>query len=611
MGYASSLNARIEALVHESVLGDPFERALHRTIIATRLLTSLLVIAAAPIYLVLRGIPQPWVVCCFCWLLLPLASVVLLSRTGRLAPAQAIASFSVIGFAFTLGSEGGALAAAAFAWLMLAPMEAAFSLDERLAVWVGAAAVCAAGAILASHGVWSQPSGAGVRIELALLVAPAVAYGARAASWGLDLLSKRSRMERTGAARLDSLSEALGDLVTHHDRSGAVLFASRDAEALFELPPRELMGRGFFERVHVADRPAFLTVIADAADSARTVTATLRLRVPSVNGARAEGAGPTFAWVEMRARQFAPVMDGGQTNVVAVVRDVTAIKQHERQIEEARIEAERAAAWKDRFLANISHELRTPLNGIIGFSEMLCSEELAPRNPAKQREYAEIIHSSGQHLLSVVNSILDMSKIDAGRFDILPEPFELAPLIDSCCDIVSLKAQSACVEIVKLCPPNFPELVADKRACKQVLINLLSNAVKFTGAGGRVTIGARAEGNSILLFVSDTGIGIGARDLPLVGDAFFQARSSYDRPYEGTGLGLSVVRGLVGLHGGSITLESAPGEGTSITVRLPRDGRAAKTSLAASPAKIEVIARIAKTDYNCTPTAMPMVKKIA
>jgi two-component system, cell cycle sensor histidine kinase DivJ len=610
VSHASSLSARIGALVHESACSDPIARSLHKSLIATKLLSSLVLIAAAPIYLSLRGVPEPWVACCFGWLLLPLASAAFLSRTGRLAPAQAIAATSFIGFAVTLGAGGGALSAAAFAWLVLVPVEAAISLNGRLVAWGSVAAFCAAVGLVALQGPWGAPAPSDIQLQLALLVAPAVAYCALIVSWGLKLYRKRARRERLGAARLHSLSDALGDLVTHHDRTGAVLFASGEAEALFGIAPRDLMGRGFFERVHVGDRPAFLTAVADAADCARTVSVTLRLRVSSSGGhADRTSEQPSFAWVEFRARRFDADTEPGQAKVVAVARDVTALKRHEREIEEARLEAERAAAWKDRFLANISHELRTPLNGIIGFSEMLCSEELAPRDPAKQREYAQIIHSSGQHLLSVVNSILDMSKIEAGRFDILPEPFEIAPLIDSCCDIVRLKAQENRVDLLKAYSAGLPELVADKRACKQILINLLSNAVKFTKAGGRVTVGARAEGNSIILYVADTGIGIGDGDLGQVGSAFFQARSAYDRPYEGTGLGLSVVRGLVGLHAGAILLESAPGMGTCVTVRLPRDGRAAHSTSPAQPAVIEVVQRTPRHDL--TTPILPMVKKIA
>lgn len=248
-----------------------------------------------------------------------------------------------------------------------------------------------------------------------IFVAPAVAYATVLAHAGIRLHNLGREEWRRGAARYRNLAEAVGDLVLRHDRGGAVIFASHESEALFGLPSRELMGRGFFERVHVADRPAFLKTIAEAAGSNETVTATLRVR-------RAAGSGdgqcdPIFVWVEMRARQQRGEDDGA---VVTVVRDVTLAKLHEEEIECARLEALRASAWKGRFLANVSHELRTPLNAIIGFSELLGNEELCPRDVSKQREYAGIIHASGQHLLSVVNSLLDISKIEAGSFDILP-----------------------------------------------------------------------------------------------------------------------------------------------------------------------------------------------
>jgi cell cycle sensor histidine kinase DivJ len=607
VSYASSVSARIEALVHESAFADPVAFSLHKGIIAIRLLASCVVFAAAPLYLSARGVPETWVIVAFCWLQLPLVSVAVLSRSGSLVLAQAIAAFSLLGFAVTLGLGGGGLAAGAFVCLALAPMEAAFSRNARLAAGVGAISVLAAIVLVLAPGSSALASTPDVRLELILLTTPALIYGAAVAFWSLELLRRRERLEKMGAARLFSLSEALGDLVLHHDRSGAVLWLSRECETLFKLAGRDLMGRGFFERVHVADRPAFLTVIADAADSELTKTATLRLRISHPSDSDDRYEEPAFAWVELRARRIGPSAGSADLHVVAVVRDVTALKRHENELEEARREAEMASAWKDRFLANISHELRTPLNGIIGFSEILCTTELAPKDPAKRLEYAQIIHTSGQHLLSVVNSILDMSKIEAGRFEILSEPFEVTPLIESCCDMVRLKAQEGGVHLLQNCPSNLPELVADKRACKQILINLLSNAVKFTQAGGRVTVGARAEGNAIVLYVSDTGIGIGETDLSRVGDAFFQARSAYDRPFEGTGLGLSVVRGLVGLHGGTIVLESEPGEGTCVTIRMPRDGLGACPS--APTARIDVIRRKPRRTQDIVSPVS--VKKIA
>jgi cell cycle sensor histidine kinase DivJ len=190
---------------------------------------------------------------------------------------------------------------------------------------------------------------------------------------------------------------------------------------------------------------------------------------------------------------------------------------------------------------------------------------------AKRLDYARLIHDSGNHLLSVVNLVLDMSKIESGNFILTPEPFALAPVVRNCCDLLTLKASDAGLDVVLRLPADLPELNADKRALKQILLNLLSNAVKFTDRGGRITISARGEGTFVFLTVADTGIGIAKDDLARLGDPFFQARAAYDRPYDGTGLGLSIVKGLVNLHGGTMTIESEVGVGTAVTIRLPVD----------------------------------------
>ena len=271
--------------------------------------------------------------------------------------------------------------------------------------------------------------------------------------------------------------------------------------------------------------------------------------------------------------------------------------------------AAEASDWRQRLLANVSHELRTPLNAIIGFSEMLANIDLSPKDPERQREYARIINASGQHLLSVVNTILDMSKIESGVFAIEPEHFDLAALIDFSCDLVKLKAQEKNIELLAACAP-MGEIVADKRSCKQILLNLLSNAVKFTPEGGRVTVSARKEGGCVVVNVSDTGIGVTSAELQRLGDPFYQARATYDRPYEGAGLGLSIVRGLVALHGGAISFASAPNEGASVTVRLPFDCRDAKRADALS-ARIETVSRHDGAQKAHSLHSHHQVKKIA
>jgi cell cycle sensor histidine kinase DivJ len=257
------------------------------------------------------------------------------------------------------------------------------------------------------------------------------------------------------------------------------------------------------------------------------------------------------------------------------MRDITERKSQEQALEHARAEADQANAAKVKFLANMSHELRTPLNAIIGFSDMLINEELMRLDAPRRREYAKLINDSGMHLLSVVNGILDMSKMETGDFEISPEPFGPAQVIGNCCDILALKARECGLDLTIRLPADLPEITADKRAFKQILLNLISNAVKFTDRGGRVTVGATIAAGDIIVAVEDTGIGISDEDLPHIGRPFFQARAAYDRRHDGTGLGLSIVQGLVALHGGEVNIASRLGEGTRVTVRLPLNCEAA------------------------------------
>jgi cell cycle sensor histidine kinase DivJ len=225
---------------------------------------------------------------------------------------------------------------------------------------------------------------------------------------------------------------------------------------------------------------------------------------------------------------------------------------------------------------------------------MLMNEERMRLDGPRRREYAKLIHDSGTHLLSVVNGILDMSKMETGDFEISPEPFAPAQVIGNCCDILALKARESGLALIMRLPPELPEIVADKRAFKQILLNLISNAVKFTDRDGRVTVSAAAEAGGIVIAVEDTGIGIGADDLAQVGRPFFQARAAYDRRHDGTGLGLSIVQGLVALHGGEIDIASRLGEGTRVTVRLPLDCEAVRPA----PREARAAANVARPSFD-------------
>ncbi len=306
-------------------------------------------------------------------------------------------------------------------------------------------------------------------------------YGGLLAAWSARMGEMRDRSARASIAAYRELTETVGDLVIQLDRTGAVTDFITDPANAFRPGRRDLLGRGLFERILVADRPAFLKAVSDGMRAEQIAQAEFRLRVEREAKRETDDfAGPRYICVEMRAHRSR----AAEGAVMAILRDVTPMKEARAAAQEAREASELANAWRERFLANVSHELRTPLNAIIGFSEMLNNPAMAPKDPARQREYAGIIHQSGQHLLSLVNTILDVSKMETGNFEIQPEPFDLGGLIDFCTDVVKLKAAEKNIALTRACLPQIGDIVADKRACKQILLNLLSNAIKFTQEGG-------------------------------------------------------------------------------------------------------------------------------
>jgi two-component system cell cycle sensor histidine kinase PleC len=235
----------------------------------------------------------------------------------------------------------------------------------------------------------------------------------------------------------------------------------------------------------------------------------------------------------------------------------------------AREHAEAASRAKSQFLANMSHELRTPLNAILGFSEMITSRIFAAK-PEKHYEYAGLIHDSGFHLLTLINDILDLAKIEAGSWTLRESELDLAEIVAESCAMVQPRADSGGCELRVAIDAHLPYVHGDERALKQILLNLLSNAVKFTPRGGRVTVFARREADgTVVLGVTDTGVGIAIEDQERVFQNFGQGRHDVVTADKGTGLGLPIVKGLVEAHGGSIALVSEVGEGTTVTIHLP------------------------------------------
>jgi len=557
----------LDALLHPSARYDALTRARHRAFIAPRLIGSLAAFAAFPVYLAMRGAPSALEVVAFAWLIAPILLAWFLSRTGRYEGAHVLSSLALAGPVMMVALFTGGIESFAAIWLVVVPLEAALSASRRVVAFaVALALTCATLLIMLGHFDWlpaadSDPALHGMMMGFG--VASATLYAAGLA-FGAESLARTSvSLLNVEEDRYRLLARHMSDVVSRHRKNGAVQFISPAAEAVLGTSAAGLLGHGLFDRVHVADRPAYLTALADSAHGGEGRSVEFRLRRDG------KGHSSDFVWVEMRCRPLEQGAASADGEVVAVMRDVTDRKMQEQAVQEARAAAERADASKSRFLATMSHELRTPLNAVIGFSEMIMQEDLLMLDARRRKEYAQLIHDSGQHLLSVVNGILDMSKMESGTFELAPEPFAPRPALVNCCNLLALKARESGIDLVTRAPDDLPEITGDPRAFKQIVLNLVANAIKFTERGGAVTASAAVEGSRLVLRVTDTGVGIAAEDLKRVGDPFFQAGKTYQRRHEGTGLGLSIVKSLVALHGGEMNVQSRVGEGTTVAVALP------------------------------------------
>ncbi len=564
----------LDALLHPSARSDALASARHRVFIALRLVGSLIAFATFPVYLVVRGAPSDVEVVAFAWLVTPILVAYFLSRTGRYEAAQMLSSLSLAMLVTFVAINSGGMRSFAMIWLLLVPFEAVLCASRRAVVFAVALVIGVVAAMLALHGLGQIGSGpasdstglllAGFGVLAAALYAAAIVVGAQA------LARASGAMLNMEEERYRLLAHHIGDVISRHRRDGTVLFVSPAVEALLGVAPVQLLGHRLFDRVHVADRPAFLTALSDAARGSDGASVEFRIRRDPA--AADDAAGLQFIWIEMRCRPLVTADAGTRaTNVevVAVMRDITERKTQEQALEAAHREAERANDAKARFLATVSHELRTPLNAIIGFSDMLVQDGVIVLDPARRKEYARLINQSGQHLLSVVNGILDVSKLESGSFELAREPFAAQEMLINCCDLLALKARESGVDLVTFAPDDLPQIDADPRAFRQIVINLVSNAIKFTERGGAVNVALGAEHGRLILRVSDTGVGIASDDMAHIGDPFFQVDNTYRRRHEGTGLGLSIVKSLVAMHGGEMTLRSRLGEGTTVTIALP------------------------------------------
>nr|WP_274611056.1 PAS domain-containing sensor histidine kinase [Rhodovibrio sodomensis] len=360
---------------------------------------------------------------------------------------------------------------------------------------------------------------------------------------------------------MDDISRLVSDWIWEIDRNLRVASVSPRVMEALGYHPMELIGRPFSE-VLGPDLP-ITAPVAQAHARARPF--------------RDHEIQLTDRWGHARSFRLSglPVFcpaSGRFEGYRGTAQDVTELRAREAALLEAKNAAEEANRTKSEFLAQMSHELRTPLNAILGFSEIMQREALGPIGTPQYREYAHDIATSATHLSQMINDVLDVAKLEAGKFQIYEDAVRPQDLVERALRIVHQRAEDGAVTLSRGGPGDDVSLIADSQKLLQILLNLLSNAIKFTPAGGRVALHAGVDGDGAYrLSVSDTGIGMSAEDQRIALSPFGQVDSSLSRRYEGTGLGLPLSKALIELHGGRLEIDSVPDAGTTVHVILPAD----------------------------------------
>ena len=432
----------------------------------------------------------------------------------------------------------------------LMPLAAAIALGGPRRLAQGAALsvlTLALMAIAQVMGLAAQAPALSIGFSLGLFGLASLLFGL-----GGGIMLDRRRMARSleseiiGRHALEAILSSQPQLVLWLNTTGRVSAAYGEAPDGIDL--FQLRREGLHTLAGPSHWPDILFVLSEAADR-RGGDVTFPL------------AGTEGVWLNLEARELAG------SGVVATLRDVTAQREHLADLERARQDAESLNVGKSRFLANMSHELRTPLNAIMGFSDIMRAR-LFGALPGKYVEYADLIHDAGSHLLDLINDVLDMSKIEAARYELHIERLDAREPVSAALRLMRVQADDVGVKLRGVLPSEGIEVDADRRAIKQIGLNLISNALKFTPRGGLVTVTLTRLAGALELSVTDTGVGIARADLERLGRPFEQAGDAGQQA-KGTGLGLSLVRAFAELHGGEMSIESRLGEGTAVTVRMP------------------------------------------
>lgn len=382
----------------------------------------------------------------------------------------------------------------------------------------------------------------------------------RAEEARIDAIRSKHQVEKLLAEAIESSSEGV---VVYDDQDRFVVANSRYLEFYPDLADMHRPGVKYEDVLRASVERGQTCQVLPGMDPEEFIRDRLAsFRNPSEPIIRCMAGG---RWMQFSERRT----PGG--GLISVQTDITALKRRESELIDSKDAAEAASRAKSTFLANISHELRTPLHAVLGLAEIMRDNPDSEARLETYRGYSKLIHDSGSHLLNLINDVLDMSKIEAGRYDLSEEKVSVTEIVESCIAIVAQKARDGGLTIANGLNSATPLLCADHRAVKQVVLNLLSNAVKFTRPGGMVSISAALDSaGGLALVVSDNGIGITAEQLSRIAEPFWQADDSHARRYEGTGLGLAISKRMMELHGGTLRVQSVKGVGTTVEAWFPK-----------------------------------------
>ncbi len=537
---------------------------LHRN---ARLVAAAMMLAAFPAMALVASDPLAVVASLVLFGVLPAAVAVDVRRPARLDRAV-ILNVIIMVAVLTGGVLRGLPFVSAISLLALVAIEAMLVVSHRQRLAITGIAATGMLVFVTVSPVELLPAGAQMTVawSTALAAMLTISNTAMLLHGTLAGLSSTRRRMREQTIQSLEVEQMVSESVIAIDTHGSVIRVSNNTDRVLGLSMEALKGRGLAELVLVADRPLLLSAISHAAHSrdndepVRNRTFRLRLRTSVMDHK------PAYRWI---AFGVSPSQSSPHS-VIATLRDIDAQVTEEEQMVKAAQEAETAKKARGAFLSTVNHELRTPLNAIVGFSEILANPETIPAGPERVKEYARIINGAGQDLLCMITSMIDITKLDSGVYDFDPEMSLLKPTVEAAVESFRHSAADTIPAIVVSAKEGELACNIDPRAMRSILAQLLSNAVKFGNPKGRITINLKQERDWITVAVSDQGDGIARDKLEQLGRNFARLDDTLGRQHGGIGLGLSLSRSLMNLHGGLIAIDSALGKGTTVTLSFPR-----------------------------------------